>query len=282
MVSNINVPSDGRVAVYYPDFSWQGLRRCRGFSDEPCPVFSRTTLWWDFNPLTTPPLGLKPFWCQCPRLTCLRIIESAGYTSCSRLTCWWFRGHYGEVRAWHLHRETIQSSTQTLGLNLTLPCLSLPVSSLCSYLHPIFISFSWSRKWCVLAHRSGTHSMRYFLRQCFQIKVVLNSNCVFFFCICSYFVGKTFFQLSMPFLCLGISLLSLSLFQSFLLVHRPNPHPPLLTHPSVSLRVRNPVHLLGPALSRGLINLLKSQSAFHSITITPYPVWYSLLSARGH
>ena len=49
------------------------------------------------------------------------------------------------------------------------------------------------------------------------------------------------------------------------------------THPPVSLRVRNPTHLLSPALSWGLINLVKSQSAFHSITITLYPVWCSML-----
>ena len=59
---------------------------------------------------------------------------------------------------------------------------------------------------------------------------------------------------------------------SVLSVHRPNLHPPLPTHPPVSLRARNPTHLLSPSLSRGLINLLKSQSAFYSITITPYPV----------
>lgn len=46
----------------------------------------------------------------------------------------------------------------------------------------------------------------------------------------------------------------------------------LQTHPPVSLRARNPTHLLSPALSWGLINLVKSQSAFHSITITLYPV----------
>lgn len=85
------------------DFPLRGHEPRGGFSDEPSPVFSWTTLWWDFNPLTTPPLGLKSFWCQCLRLTCLRIIESAGCSSCSGLTSQWFRGHYGEVRAWHLY-----------------------------------------------------------------------------------------------------------------------------------------------------------------------------------
>lgn len=60
-------------------------------------------------------------------------------------------------------------------------------------------------------------------------------------------------------------------------MHRPDPHPPLETHPPVSLHARNPTHLLSPALSWGLINLVKSQSAFHSITITLYPVWCSML-----
>lgn len=85
------------------DFPLRGHEPRGGFSDEPSPVFSWTTLWWDFNPLTTPPLGLKSFWSQCLRLTCLRIIESAGCSSCSGLTSQWFRGHYGEVRAWHLY-----------------------------------------------------------------------------------------------------------------------------------------------------------------------------------
>lgn len=43
------------------------------------------------------------------------------------------------------------------------------------------------------------------------------------------------------------------------------------------MKLCNPAHLLNPALSWGLINLLKSQSAFHSITLILFDTFFSML-----
>lgn len=90
---------------------------------------------------------------------------------------------------------------------------------------------------------------------------------------------------SLPFICTlhisphlsrSVSSLTCSVFV-FFSVHAVTQSSPSTSNPPACLSLRNPTHFLSLALSWGLINLLKSQSAFHSITITPYPGWCSLL-----
>lgn len=107
---------------------------------------------------------------------------------------------------------------------------------------------------------------------------VLYTDPPLFLHFCLYFVPTTLFR---SFICTRHAPpRQLLLFLSFLSTGDPIltlPNPPTNQPASLSLCNGNPNHLLSPSLSRGLINLVKSQSAFQRITITSYPVWHSAL-----
>lgn len=210
--------------------------------------------------------GLGPFRCWRPRITCRRIMESAGWFSCSSLTCGWFRGHYGEVRAWHLHRdqklfclsfrilwfELHTPLSASVGLHLFLFPLSIVTETLLTRSHFFLQPFLLvHRKQCFSTKGRKARVQDVILNQRFMVIQIL--VCVSWSVSCnipcpsSAYLSPTstsslcFTNPPLPFF------VSSESFQSSLFACRPSPHPPHLTHPSVCLWAHNPTGPLSPA-----------------------------------